>query len=63
MDVRKLLAVMAVVLLGLAVFFFVEGNVALGAAMIAIAMSQIATFAALTANARKTDSAAGERSE
>ena len=29
MDVRKLLAVMAVVLLGLAVFFFVEGNVAL----------------------------------
>jgi hypothetical protein len=63
MDVRKLLAAMAVVLLGLAVFFFAQGNVALGAAMIAIAMSQIATFAALTASANKTAAASQEQPE
>lgn len=60
MDVRKLLAPLAVILLGLAVFFFIDGNVALAAAMFAIAMSQLATFAALTASAKKADAAAKE---
>ena len=53
MDVRKLLVPLAVLLLAMAVYFFVTGNIALAAAMFAIAMSQIATFAALSAAATK----------
>lgn len=53
MDVRKLLVPLAVLLLAMAIYFFVTGNMALAAAMFAIAMSQIATFAALSAAANK----------
>jgi hypothetical protein len=58
MDVRKLLAPLAVVLLAMALYFFVTGNIALAAAMFAIAMSQLATFAALSAAAKKAAGAA-----
>lgn len=51
MALRKLLIVFALVLFGLAIAFFIKGNVALGAAMIAVATSQIAVFTALNAKA------------
>ena len=63
MDVRKLLVPLAVLLLAMAVYFFVSGNIALAAAMFAIAMSQVATFAALSAAAKKADHAGQERGE
>jgi hypothetical protein len=52
MDVRKLLVAFALILFGLAIAFFIKGEVALGASMIAIATSQIAVFTALNAKAK-----------
>lgn len=49
MAALKILPVFAVILFGLAVYFFATGNLALGAAMIAIGSSQLAIFAAVTA--------------
>ena len=63
MDVRKLILPLAVLLLGMAIYFFVAGNIALAAAMFAIAMSQVATFVALSAAAKKADGAAQEQAE
>ena len=51
MGARKVLPFLSVLLIGAAIYFFVIGNVALGAAMIAIAFSQFAVFAALSAKA------------
>jgi hypothetical protein len=58
MDLRPLLLGMTVLLLAMAVYFFVTGNAALGAAMFAIGMSQISVLLAITAakaKAAKTD--------
>ncbi|GGD93127.1 hypothetical protein GCM10011515_11110 [Tsuneonella deserti] len=52
MAIRKLLIVFALVLFGLAIAFFIKGDVALGASMVAIATSQIAVFTALAAKAK-----------
>ncbi len=63
MDMRKLLVGTTVLMLALAVYFFVDGNMALSAAMFAIGMSQIATIAALTAARKQSAAAAKERPE
>ena len=49
MAALRVLPVFAVILFGIAVYFFAAENVALGAAMLAIASSQLAIFAAVTA--------------
>ena len=51
MGARKVLPFLSVLLIGAAIYFFVIGNVALGAVMIAIAFSQFAVFSALSAKA------------
>ena len=51
MGARKVLPFLSVLLIGAAIYFFVIGNVALGAAMIAIAFAQFAVFSALSAKA------------
>ena len=48
----KTLPIFAALLFGLAIYFFATDNVALGAAMIAIASSQISIFAAMKAKAK-----------
>ena len=53
MAARKVLPFLSVLLIGAAIYFFVIGNVALGAAMIAIAFSQFAVFSALSAKANE----------
>ena len=60
MTLRKLFPLFAAVFFTLAIYFFAKGNAALGAAMIAIASSQLAMFASLTAAAKKKAADVGE---
>ena len=52
MALRRLLIVFALGLFGLAIAFFIRGETALGASMIAVAVSQIAVFTSLSAKAK-----------
>lgn len=52
MAALKVLLVFAALLFGMAIYFFVTDNLALGAAMMAVASSQIAIFASLQAKAK-----------
>lgn len=53
MAVHNLLLVFAALLLGLGAYFVATDNLALGAAMFAMASSQFAIFAALKAKAKQ----------